>query len=149
MKVLIIILLLNFCSAQASGVSVFGLGDRLGNIDAASQGLGKSNFFTGNLNGISFSSPSSIWKTNLTCFNVNSGMNFLDIPMSTPLRQKIGLSFCVDRGTTIGENTLARKASFLFSEEFMKNVRWNASGLVMNSLNQTEISKFLSDCDTA
>tara|TARA_B100000676_G_scaffold59834_1_gene59096 strand:+ start:19501 stop:20457 length:957 start_codon:yes stop_codon:yes gene_type:complete len=47
-------------------------------------------------------------------------MNFLDIPMSTPLRQKIGLSFCVDRGTTIGENTLARKASFLFSEEFMK-----------------------------
>ena len=48
MKVLIIFLLLNLCTAQASGISVFGLGDRLNNIDAASQGLGKSNFFTGN-----------------------------------------------------------------------------------------------------
>tara|TARA_B110000014_G_C20126450_1_gene600522 strand:- start:1721 stop:2674 length:954 start_codon:yes stop_codon:yes gene_type:complete len=47
-------------------------------------------------------------------------MNFLNIPMNTPLLQKIGLSFCADRGTTIGKNILAREKAFLFSEQFMK-----------------------------
>jgi len=125
MKVLIIILLLNFCSAQASGVSVFGLGDRLGNIDAASQGLGKSNFFTGNLNGISFSSPSSIWKTNLTCFNINSGMNFLDIPENRQLfHQSLSLfsvTFPIKKEMSIGFGIrpLYRTNKFKFSEDII------------------------------
>ena len=46
-------------------------------------------------------------------------MNFLGIPMTTPLLQKIGLSFCADRGTTIGKNNLAREKAILFSEQFM------------------------------
>jgi len=47
-------------------------------------------------------------------------MNFLNIPMNTPLLQRIGLSFCADRGTTIGKNISAREKAFLFSEQFMK-----------------------------
>ena len=46
-------------------------------------------------------------------------MNFLNIPMITPLRQKIALGLCADRGTTIGGNVEARKASFEFARNFM------------------------------
>ena len=46
-------------------------------------------------------------------------MNFLNIPMTTPLRQKIALGLCADRGTTIGGNVEARKASFKFARNFM------------------------------
>ena len=46
-------------------------------------------------------------------------MNFLNIPMITPLRQKIALGLCADRGTTIGGNVEARKASFEFARSFM------------------------------
>ena len=46
-------------------------------------------------------------------------MNFLNIPMTTPLRQKIALGLCADRGTTIGGNVEARKASFEFARSFM------------------------------
>ena len=46
-------------------------------------------------------------------------MNFLNIPMITPLRQKIALGLCADRGTTIGGNGEARKASFEFARSFM------------------------------
>ena len=48
-------------------------------------------------------------------------MNFLSLPMSTPTLQKIGLSFCAERGTTIGKNSFAREKAFLFSKEFMKS----------------------------
>ncbi|MDP7512223.1 MAG: dienelactone hydrolase family protein [Candidatus Marinimicrobia bacterium] len=47
-------------------------------------------------------------------------MNFLNIPMITPFRQKIALAFCAGRGPTIGGNPEARKASFEFAKEFMK-----------------------------
>lgn len=46
-------------------------------------------------------------------------MNFLDIPMTTPLLQKIGLAFCADRGPTFGGNPKARARSFKFAEDFM------------------------------
>ena len=46
-------------------------------------------------------------------------MNFLNIPMTTPLRQKIALGLCADRGTTIGGNVEARRASFEFARSFM------------------------------
>ena len=46
-------------------------------------------------------------------------MNFLSIPMTSPTLQKIGLYFCVDRGTIMGGNILSREKSFLFSEQFM------------------------------
>ena len=46
-------------------------------------------------------------------------MNFLNIPMITPFRQKIALAFCAGRGPTIGGNAEARKASFEFARNFM------------------------------
>lgn len=47
-------------------------------------------------------------------------MNFFDIPMVTPFRQKISLGLCADRGTTLGGNPISRKASFDFAKNFMK-----------------------------
>ena len=46
-------------------------------------------------------------------------MNILDIPMTTPIRQKIALGWCAQRGTTIGGNPKARDASFQFARAFM------------------------------
>jgi len=47
-------------------------------------------------------------------------MEFLDIPMTTPLRQKVGLAGCAKRGPTYGGNPDARKAAFEFSSSFMR-----------------------------
>ena len=51
-------------------------------------------------------------------------MNFLNIPMTNPLLQKIGLALCTggvfaERGPTFGGNTKAREESFNFSKSFM------------------------------
>jgi len=46
-------------------------------------------------------------------------MNFLDIPMTTPLLQKIGLAFCAERGPSYGGNPEAREKAFQFAREFM------------------------------
>ena len=46
-------------------------------------------------------------------------MNVFDIPMITPLRQKIALGWCAARGTTIGGNPDARRESFAFAKHFM------------------------------
>tara|TARA_Y100001960_G_scaffold239901_1_gene253151 strand:- start:20 stop:982 length:963 start_codon:yes stop_codon:yes gene_type:complete len=57
-------------------------------------------------------------------FKLNSNgevlMNYINIPMSSPFLQKIGLSFCVDRGPSIGGNKEARQKAFNFSEFFMR-----------------------------
>jgi len=51
-------------------------------------------------------------------------MNFLNIPMTTPMLQKIGLALCTggifaERGPTFGGNPDARDKSFDFSKSFM------------------------------
>ena len=46
-------------------------------------------------------------------------MNLLNIPMTTPFRQKIGLALCAKRGTTMGGNPKTREEAFQFSREFM------------------------------
>jgi len=46
-------------------------------------------------------------------------MNFMDIPMTNPTLQKIGLAFCADRGPTHGGNPESRKAAFVFANDFM------------------------------
>ena len=46
-------------------------------------------------------------------------MNFLNIPMRTPLLQKIGLSMCARRGPTYGSNQSAKIKSFDFAKSFM------------------------------
>ena len=52
-------------------------------------------------------------------------INFLKIPMTTPLRQKIGLALCsggvfAERGPMFGGNSSARESSFDFSKQFMQ-----------------------------
>ena len=52
-------------------------------------------------------------------------MNFFNIPMTTPIRQKIGLALCTggvfaERGPMFGGNPNARQKSFDFSRQFMK-----------------------------
>lgn len=46
-------------------------------------------------------------------------MNFLNIPMTTPILQKIGLMGCARRGPTYGSNQNAKRKAFLFAEKFM------------------------------
>ena len=48
-------------------------------------------------------------------------MNYLSLPMSSPLMQKIGFLFCVKRGVNLGGNTESRKKAFNFAKSFMKN----------------------------
>ena len=47
-------------------------------------------------------------------------MNFLSIPMTSPLLQKIGLVFCTERGVYFGGNPEARMKAFQFAKEFME-----------------------------
>ena len=47
-------------------------------------------------------------------------MNFIPIPMTTPLLQKIGLSCCAKRGPTYGGHPPSKEKSLKFSKDFMK-----------------------------
>ena len=47
-------------------------------------------------------------------------MNYLGLPMSNPILQKIGFLFCVERGVNIGGNFEARQNSLTFAKNFMK-----------------------------
>ena len=47
-------------------------------------------------------------------------MNYLHLPMSSPIMQKIGFLFCVERGVNLGGNPESRKSAFEFSKYFMK-----------------------------
>ena len=49
-------------------------------------------------------------------------MNYLRLPMSNPILQKVGFLFCVERGVDIGGNPEARKKSLNFANNFMKRV---------------------------
>jgi hypothetical protein len=46
-------------------------------------------------------------------------MNLLNIPMTTPLLQKIGVSMCAKRGPKYGGNKEAKAASLKFAKDFM------------------------------
>ena len=47
-------------------------------------------------------------------------MNYLHLPMSSPIKQKVGFLFCVERGVYLGGNPESRKKAFQFSKYFMK-----------------------------
>ena len=47
-------------------------------------------------------------------------MNYLYLPMSSPIMQKIGFLFCVERGVKLGGNPETRKKAFEFSKFFMR-----------------------------
>ena len=46
-------------------------------------------------------------------------MNYLNLPMSSPIMQKIGFLFCVKRGVNLGGNPESREKAFAFSKSFM------------------------------
>ena len=46
-------------------------------------------------------------------------MNYLSLPMSSPLMQKLGFLFCVERGVNLGGNPLTRNQAFKFAKSFM------------------------------
>ncbi|MDG1509024.1 MAG: hypothetical protein P8Q53_04510, partial [Flavobacteriaceae bacterium] len=48
-------------------------------------------------------------------------MNYLRIPMSNSILQKVGFLFCVEKGVNVGGNLDARKKSLAFAEDFMNN----------------------------
>jgi len=52
-------------------------------------------------------------------------MNYINIPMSNPFLQKLGLVFCVSRGVNIGGNSSSRKLSFKFAKDFMNKTILN------------------------
>ena len=54
-------------------------------------------------------------------------MNYLNLPMSSPIMQKIGFLFCVDRGVNLGGNPESREKAFLFSRSFMLETKKNSS----------------------
>ncbi len=47
-------------------------------------------------------------------------MNFMDIPMTAPILQKVSFAFCAERGPTYGGNPTSRKEAFEFAKGFMK-----------------------------
>ena len=47
-------------------------------------------------------------------------MNYLSLPMSSPIMQKIGFLFCVNRGVDLGGNETYRNEAFKFANSFMK-----------------------------
>jgi len=46
-------------------------------------------------------------------------MNYLNIPMSNALLQKLGFLFCVSKGVSVGGNPIAREKSFVFANYFI------------------------------
>jgi len=46
-------------------------------------------------------------------------MNYLNIPMSNALLQKLGFLFCVTKGVSVGGNPIAREKSFVFANDFI------------------------------
>ena len=52
-------------------------------------------------------------------------MNYLNLPMSSPLMQKIGFLFCVERGVNLGGNPESREKAFAFSKSFMMRTLTN------------------------
>ena len=46
-------------------------------------------------------------------------MNYLSLPMSSPIMQKIGFLFCVERGVNLGGNPESRELAFRFAKSFM------------------------------
>ncbi len=48
-------------------------------------------------------------------------MNYLRLPMSNSILQKVGFLFCVEKGVHVGGNLGARKKSLAFAKDFMNN----------------------------
>ena len=72
-----LILITGIGYSQATGFSIYGVGEKIDNTDPASLAMGNSSFFSGNSKHISNDSPSSLWRSALTRFTIHSGLNYL------------------------------------------------------------------------
>ena len=76
-KYLFLTLITGIGYSQATGFSIYGVGEKIDNTDPASLAMGNSSFFSGNSKHISNDSPSSLWRSALTRFTIHSGLNYL------------------------------------------------------------------------
>ena len=76
-KYLLLLLLFNIGYSQATGLALYGIGEEIQSTATASLALGNSIFFAGNSKNISTGSPSSLWRSALTRYTIQSGMNYL------------------------------------------------------------------------
>ena len=79
----IIFYIITFCSilfCQTSSLSIFGMGEYIDSYDASSMSMGDSKYFNGASDDISFSSPSSYWKSSLS--NLMMSINYSNISFS-------------------------------------------------------------------
>jgi len=92
---LYLILITGIGFSQATGLSAYGVGEKIHNTDPASLALGNSSFFSGNSKHISIDSPSSLWRSTLTRFSIHSGFNYLSTTQYPDQHQQNLTSFSI------------------------------------------------------
>jgi len=90
-----LILITGIGFSQATGLSAYGVGEKIHNSDPASLALGNSSFFSGNFKHISIDSPSSLWRSTLTRFSIHSGFNYLSTAQYPDQHQQNLTSFSI------------------------------------------------------
>jgi hypothetical protein len=94
-KYLFLILVTGIGYSQATGLSIYGVGEKMDNTDPASLAMGNSSFFSGNAKHISNGSPSSLWRSALTRFTIHSGLNYLSTGQFPDQHQQNLTSFSI------------------------------------------------------
>jgi len=90
-----LILITGIGYSQATGLSIYGVGEKIDNTDPASLAMGNSSFFSGNSKHISNGSPSSLWRSALTRFTIHSGLNYLSTTQFPDQHQQNLTSFSI------------------------------------------------------
>jgi len=90
-----LILITGIGYSQATGLSIYGVGEKMDNTDPASLSMGNSSFFSGNSKHISNGSPSSLWRSALTRFTIHSGLNYLSTTQFPDQHQQNLTSFSI------------------------------------------------------
>ena len=90
-----LILITGIGYSQATGLSIYGVGEKMDNTDPASLAMGNSSFFSGNAKHISNGSPSSLWRSALTRFTIHSGLNYLSTGQFPDQHQQNLTSFSI------------------------------------------------------
>ena len=92
---LFLILITGIGYSQATGLTIYGVGEKIDNTDPASLAMGNSSFFSGNSKHISNGSPSSLWRSALTRFTIHSGLNYLSTTQFPDQHQQNLTSFSI------------------------------------------------------
>ena len=90
-----LILITGIGFSQSTGLSIYGVGEKIDNTDPASLAMGSSSFFSGNSKNISNGSPSSLWRSALTRFTIHSGFNYLSTNQFPDQHQQKLTSFSI------------------------------------------------------